>query len=68
MLNGFQLGKGGWRRPLTMGNEETEYQGEYKNMPGIRDKYHFDETYIPQNYKLQDHHKEGPSKVKYKHQ
>jgi len=58
-----KIGKGGWRRPLTIGNEETEYQGEYKNMPGIRDKYKFDETYIPQNFTLQDHHKEGPSKV-----
>ncbi|KAL8568139.1 hypothetical protein ACOMHN_027662 [Nucella lapillus] len=58
-----KLGNGGWRKPLTMGNQESEMQGEYKGLPGIRDRYHFDDVYYPQSFNLQDHHKEGPSKV-----
>ena len=58
-----QLGNGGWRKPLTMGNQQSEMKAEYNGMPGLREKYKFEEVYYPQNFNLQDHHKEGPSKV-----
>lgn len=61
-----KLGKGGWRRPLTMGNQKSETQDRFNSAPGVRQKYHFDDTAglgLPQNYNLHDHHVEGPSKV-----
>ncbi|KAK6183852.1 hypothetical protein SNE40_002376 [Patella caerulea] len=58
-----KLGNGGWRRPLTMGNQKTETQDKFCAEPGMRDKYFFEEVYYPQNFVLQDHHKDGPSKV-----
>lgn len=59
-----KLGQGGWRRPLTMGNQLSEMKAEYQaKNPEVRDKYNFEEVYRPQNFLLQDHHKEGPSKT-----
>ena len=59
-----KLGQGGWRRPLTMGNQLSEMKAEYQaKNPEVKDKYNFEEVYRPQNFLLQDHHKEGPSKV-----
>ncbi|XP_046573804.1 uncharacterized protein LOC124281845 [Haliotis rubra] len=57
-----KLGKGGWRRPLTMGNQQSETQDKFCAASGIREKYHFEDFAGPQNFILQDHHKEGPSK------
>ncbi|KAK6973335.1 hypothetical protein BgiMline_024537 [Biomphalaria glabrata] len=59
-----KLGQGGWRRPLTMGNQLSEMKDKYQAQPPeVKDKYAFQEVYHPQNFLLQDHHKEGPSKV-----
>ncbi|XP_005105255.1 uncharacterized protein LOC101859880 [Aplysia californica] len=59
-----KLGQGGWRRPLTMGNQLSEMKAEYQSKaPEVKEKYKFEEVYHPQNFLLQDHHKEGPSKV-----
>jgi len=61
-----QLGKGGWRRPLTMGNQKSETQDRFDNATGVRQKYHFDDAAglgLPRNFNLHDHHVEGPSKV-----
>lgn len=60
-----KLGKGGWRKPLTTGNQISETKERYSAPPGIRDKYHFEDTAglnLPQSYNLNDHHREGPSK------
>ena len=46
-----------------MSNEESEMKCEYKALSGLRDKYRFDQFFTPLDYKLQDHHKEGPTKV-----
>lgn len=59
-----KLGQGGWRQPLTMGNQSSEMKAQYQNKkPEVKAEYNFDEVYHPQNFLLQDHHKEGPSKV-----
>ncbi|ESO97527.1 hypothetical protein LOTGIDRAFT_104414 [Lottia gigantea] len=58
-----KLGQGGWRRPLTMGNQKTETQDNFRAQPGIKDHYRFEEVYHPQGFLLQDYHNEGPSKV-----
>ena len=57
----FQLGKGGWRKPLTMGNQTSETIEEFSNKPGLREKYDFDPR--PQPFNLKSHHTNGPSKV-----
>ncbi|PVD18243.1 hypothetical protein C0Q70_21769 [Pomacea canaliculata] len=57
-----KIGKGGWRQPLTMGNQLSEMKAEYNGQPGLREKYNFEEVFYPQNFTLQDHHKDGPSK------
>lgn len=60
-----KLDKGGWRKPLTMGNQLTETKEEFSNKAGVRQRYHFQDTAglnLPQPYNLNDHHKEGPSK------
>lgn len=60
-----KLDKGGWRKPLTMGNQLTETKEEFSNKAGVRQRYHFEDTAglnLPQPYNLNDHHKEGPSK------
>lgn len=62
----IKLDKGGWRKPLTMGNQLTETKEEFSNKAGVRQRYHFQDTAglnLPQPYNLNDHHKEGPSKV-----
>lgn len=62
----LQLGKGSWRRPLTMGNQVSETHDRYNNSAGVRQKYHFDDAAglgLPQPFMLHDHHVEGPSKV-----
>uniref|UniRef100_A0A0B6ZBH8 Uncharacterized protein n=1 Tax=Arion vulgaris TaxID=1028688 RepID=A0A0B6ZBH8_9EUPU len=59
-----KLGQGGWRRPLTMGNQLSEMKDQYQaKPPAVKEKYNFEEVYSPLNFKLQDHHNEGPSKV-----
>ncbi|XP_060556411.1 stabilizer of axonemal microtubules 3-like [Ruditapes philippinarum] len=61
-----KLSKGGWRRPLTMGNQTSETREKFCSEPGVRQKYHFDDTAglgLPQNFNLHDHHVEGPSKL-----
>lgn len=46
-----------------MGNQLSEMKAEYNGQPGLREKYNFEEVFYPQNFTLQDHHKDGPSKV-----
>lgn len=49
-----------------MGNQLTETKEEFSNKAGVRQRYHFQDTAglnLPQPYNLNDHHKEGPSKV-----
>ena len=47
-----------------MGNQCSEMKAQYNNRkPEVKDGYKFEEVYHPQNFLLQDHHKEGPSKV-----
>lgn len=49
-----------------MGNQLTETKEEFSNKAGVRQRYHFEDTAglnLPQPYNLNDHHKEGPSKV-----
>lgn len=61
-----KLGKGGWRRPLTMGNQVSETREQFNSAPGVREKYHFDDAAglgLPQTYLQHDHHVDGPSKV-----
>ncbi|KAJ8298646.1 hypothetical protein KUTeg_022706 [Tegillarca granosa] len=61
-----KLGKGGWRKPLTMGNQKSETQEKFCAAPGVREKYHFSDAAglgLPQPYNLKDHHVDGPSKV-----
>ncbi|KAK3602620.1 hypothetical protein CHS0354_034204 [Potamilus streckersoni] len=60
-----KLDKGGWRRPLTTGNQMSETREQYSAPPGIRQKYHFADAAglgLPQPFNLKDHHVEGPSK------
>ncbi|XP_041365951.1 uncharacterized protein LOC121380963 [Gigantopelta aegis] len=57
-----KLGQGGWRKPLTMGNQKTEHQDQFCARKGLPDKYAFEDIAGPQSFILQDHHKEGPSK------
>lgn len=60
-----KLDKGGWRKPLSAGNQMSETKEEYRNKAGVRQKYHFDDAAglnIPQTYNQWDHHVEGPSK------
>jgi len=59
-----KLGQGGWRRPLTMGNQASEMKDQYQaKKHEVKEPYNFEEVYHPQGFLLQDHHKEGPSKV-----
>ncbi|XP_074660236.1 stabilizer of axonemal microtubules 3-like [Tubulanus polymorphus] len=51
----------GWRRPLTMGNQQSETQAQFNARPGLKDRYEFDPG--PQPFILKDHHTNGPSKV-----
>ncbi len=46
-----------------MGNQKSEAHDQFCAATGVRDKYHFEDVAGPQPYTLQDHHKEGPSKV-----
>jgi hypothetical protein len=49
-----------------MGNQTSETREKFCSEPGVRQKYHFDDTAglgLPQNFNLHDHHVEGPSKV-----
>ncbi|CAH1787255.1 unnamed protein product [Owenia fusiformis] len=55
-----KLGKGGWRKPLTMGNQSSEMMDKYKAEPGIKMDFEFDPR--PQDFILKNHHKNGPSK------
>ncbi|KAK7481500.1 hypothetical protein BaRGS_00027262 [Batillaria attramentaria] len=57
-----KINGGGWRKPLTMGNQQSEMKAEYNGLPGIREKYHFEDTFTPEKFLLNDHHHEGPSK------
>lgn len=60
-----KLSNGGWRRPLTMGNQTSETHDKFNSAPGVRQKYHFDDAAglgLPKNFNLHDHHVEGPSK------
>nr|KAG5695434.1 hypothetical protein BaRGS_033559 [Batillaria attramentaria] len=45
-----------------MGNQQSEMKAEYNGLPGIREKYHFEDTFTPEKFLLNDHHHEGPSK------
>lgn len=50
-----------------MGNQKSETHDKFNNAPGVRQKYHFDDTAglgLPRNFNLHDHHVEGPSKVR----
>lgn len=61
-----KLSSGGWRRPLSMGNQKSETHDKFNSAPGVRQKYFFDDAAglgLPQDYKLHDHHKDGPSKI-----
>lgn len=55
-----KLGKGGWRKPLTMGNQTTETHAQFSNQPGITQPTDFQGG--PQPFNLKNHHDEGPSK------
>lgn len=57
----LQLGKGGWRRPLTMGNQESETKEEFCARRGLSEPIDFKGGPMPFN--LKSHHTEGPSKV-----
>ncbi|KAK3102684.1 hypothetical protein FSP39_013124 [Pinctada imbricata] len=62
-----KLDKGGWRRPLTIGNQMTETQEQFRNASGVRQEYHFQDDAsaglnLHQPYNLSDHHSDGPSK------
>lgn len=59
-----QLGKGGWRKPLTMGNQQSETQAEFDARAGLSEPMDFKGG--PQPYNLQAHHTDGPSKVQSK--
>lgn len=54
------MGKGGWRQPLTMGNQSSETQAEFNARAGLSEPIDFKG---PQPFNLQAHHNEGPSKV-----
>lgn len=55
-----KLGKGGYRRPLTMCNQKSETKDEFSGRPGIKDTYEFDPR--PKPFTLNDHHNDGPTK------
>lgn len=55
-----KLGKGGWRKPLTMGNQQSETHAEFNARPGLSEPIDFKGG--PQPYNLQAHQNEGPSK------
>ncbi|XP_013409529.1 uncharacterized protein LOC106173086 [Lingula anatina] len=56
-----KLGKGSWRKPLTMGNQKTEQQDQFDNKRGLNvGTQEF--TPNPQPFNLLNHHNEGPSK------
>lgn len=57
----LQLGKGGWRRPLTMGNQQSETKEEFNARSGLSEPIDFKGGPMPFN--LKSHHTEGPSKV-----
>ena len=61
----FQLGQGGYRRPLSMGNQCTETHDRFRAEPPIpREDYEFEPNpLVPQGFLLHDHHINGPSKV-----
>ena len=57
----LQLGPGGYRRPLTMGNQTSETHENFRAQPDMIPVGKFDPT--PQGFNLHSHHTEGPSKV-----
>ena len=58
-----QLQPGGWRRPLSMGNQLSEMKDRYRNEAPLNMEGEFSPYAGPQNFTLKDHHKEGPTKV-----
>ncbi|CAD5124101.1 DgyrCDS12403 [Dimorphilus gyrociliatus] len=59
-----KLGHGGHRRPLTMGNEESEMKAKYKaNKPDAVYLYDRYPAPNPQGILFGDHQKEGPTKL-----
>ncbi|CAG5118486.1 unnamed protein product [Candidula unifasciata] len=58
-----KLGQRGGRRPLTMGNQQSEMKDQYQaKPPEVREKYNFEDVYSPLNFTLQEHFKaEAPS-------
>ena len=59
----LQLGAGGHRRPLTMGNQTSETHDEFRAQPGITTQGDFAPN--PQGFLLHNHHTDGPSKVNF---
>ena len=57
-----QLQRGGYRRPLTIGNQISETHEQHRARPPLETstaQFELD----PQRFKLRHHHVEGPSKV-----
>ena len=57
----FQLQAGGWRKPLTMGNQTSETHDQFRQQPGISTPKEFVPN--PQGFLLSNHHTDGPAKV-----
>ena len=57
----LQMQPGGFRRPLTMGNQTSETHDRFRNQPGISEPKEFVPN--PQGFNLHSHHTEGPAKV-----
>ena len=61
----FLLDERRWRHELTMANETSGMRDKYKRQQSTKDVDFEDVTKIePQGFMLENHHKEGPSKVK----
>ena len=60
----LQLEERRWRPELTMKNQSSEMRDKYRGDTGTKDVDFEDTTKIgPQGFLLENHHKEGPSKV-----
>ena len=57
----IQLQAGGWRRPLTMGNQTSETHEQFRAQPGLSEPKEFVPNYP--NFTLKDHLHNGPTKV-----
>ena len=59
----FQLQPGGWRKPLSMGNESSETHDRFRAQPAMPTEPN-EFVVDPKGFNLSNHHTDGPSKVK----